>query len=81
MKKYFNWANSLPDYAKAPAGVATIMTICYILLGIGLATNKVSLGEFLSHDNAGTAGQILFWLFAAVWVICWIVALTAKRSR
>lgn len=79
MKSFFRYANNLPDGAKFPFGVVVMLSICYAALAIGLIANKVSIGYFISHDNAGTGGQIVWWAFVAIYAWAWIKYVTAKK--
>lgn len=70
MRQLVNWINTYPDGAKRWVGVGVFMTVCYILIAIGLLSNRVGLGEFISRENAGLAGQIIFWGLAVVYANC-----------
>jgi FtsH-binding integral membrane protein len=80
MRALINWINSYGPKKKI-AGIWVIMTICYVLIAIGLFADGVGLGEFISRENAGLAGQIAFWAFAALYAYCLSVIFFAKRTR
>jgi hypothetical protein len=80
MRALINWINSYGPKKKF-AGIGFFMTILYVLIAIGLLVDGVGLGEFISRENAGLAGQIIFWAFAAFYLYCLSVIFFAKRTR
>lgn len=81
MKQLLNWMNSYPDGAKAWVMGFVMMTLCYVLLGIGLLVDGNGIGKFLAHDNAGTGGQVIFGLFAVLYLVCLFITLFGKRAK